>query len=169
MVIWINGLSGAGKSTLATEVLAKVLLKQSNVVLIDGDMVREVFGNDLGYSIEDRRRNAKRICQLCKLLDGQGINVVCAILSLFPETQSWNRKNLKDYYEVFIDSPIRDLVERDVKGLYAKFERGEINDVVGMDITFARPEFPNLTINNTDSREMLLSHAQGIADSVFSE
>lgn len=162
MVVWIIGLSGAGKTTLANEVITQVRCVQPNVVLIDGDMLREVFDNDLGHTMEDRRTNAKRICQLCKLLDDQGINVVCAILSLFPESRSWNRDNLKNYYEIFIDTPIKDLVQRDYKGLYRKFNNGEIRDVAGMDLDFPRPEHPDLTINNTGSKEKLLDYAKFI-------
>jgi adenylylsulfate kinase-like enzyme len=166
MVVWIIGLSGAGKTTLANEVVAQVRRVQRNVVLIDGDVVREVFGNDLGHSMEDRRTNARRICQLGKLLEDQGIDVVCAILSLFPESRSWNREHLKNYYEVFIDTPMQDLVQRDSKGIYRRFNSGEIRDVAGMDIEFPRPENADLTINNIYSKEALLGYAKAIAEKI---
>ena len=93
MVIWIIGLSGAGKTTLANNVVAHANMKSKKTILIDGDIIREIFDNDLSYSMEDRLVNAKRICKLGKFLDEQGLNVVCAILSIFPETREWNRKN----------------------------------------------------------------------------
>lgn len=168
MVIWIIGLSGAGKTTLANEVIAHVNRELKKTVLIDGDMVREIFGNDLGYSIDDRRTNANRICQLGKFLDKQGVNVVCAILSLFPESRSWNRQNISSYYEVFIDTPIADLIERDSKGIYRKFNNGEINHVAGMDLNFPRPENADLIINNIKSKEELLSFAKVIVEKIRS-
>ena len=61
-------------------------------VLIDGDVIREIFNNDLGYSRADRLKNAQRVCQLSKFISDQNINVVCAILSVFPETRLWNKK-----------------------------------------------------------------------------
>ena len=167
MVVWIIGLSGAGKTTLANEVVACTRNVEPKVVLIDGDMVREVFGNDLGHTMKDRRTNAWRICKLCKLLDDQGINVVCAILSLFPENRSWNRKNLKSYYEVFIDTPMQDLVFRDPKRIYSRFNRGEIHDVAGMDLEFLRPNNADLIINNVGPNEMLLSHANTIVEKLL--
>jgi len=167
MVVWIIGLSGAGKTTLANEVIAHVRSVERKVALIDGDMVREVFGNDLGYTMEDRRTNAWRMCQLGKLLDDQGINVVCAILSLFPENRSWNRKNLKSYYEVFIDTPMQNLVLRDSKSIYSRFNSGEIRDVAGMDIEFLRPNNADLIINNVDSKETLLGFANTIAEKII--
>lgn len=168
MVVWIIGLSGAGKTTLANEVVAHVRRVQQNIVLIDGDVVREIFGNDLGYTLEDRRINAQRICQLGKFLDEQGIHVVCAILSLFPECRSWNREHLKYYYEVFIDTPMRHLVQRDSKGIYQRFNRGEIRHVAGLDIEFPRPESADITIRNVGSRGGLLGFAKAIAEKVTS-
>lgn len=166
MVVWIIGLSGAGKTTLANEVVAEVRHRQKNVFLIDGDLIREAFGNDLGHSMEDRRTNADRICQLGKLLDDQGIDVVCAILSLFPESRTWNRENLKNYYEVFIDTPMHDLVQRDSKGLYRKFHDGAIKDVAGLDIDFPRPNNADLIIENVSSKDVLLSFAKSIAGEI---
>lgn len=165
MVVWIMGLSGAGKTTLARKVVEELRNSVSNVVLIDGDEIREMFGNDLGHTLADRRRNADRICRLGKFLDDQGIHVVCAILSLFPESREWNRNNLRDYYEVFIDTPLNDLKERDSKGLYARFARGEISDVAGLDLVFPLPD-AHLVIRNHGSRDALLGHAPLIADRV---
>ena len=119
MVVWLIGLSGSGKTTLANEIVKNINKKNRNTILIDGDMIREIFNNDLGYSMDDRLLNAQRICQLGKLLDKQGVNVVCAILSIFPETRAWNRENIENYYEVYIDTPIEVLIERDSKGLYS--------------------------------------------------
>jgi adenylylsulfate kinase len=167
VIVWIIGLSGAGKTTLANEVVAQVRQKTDNVVLIDGDKVRDVFGNDLGHTMDDRRKNGARICLLGKFLDEQNINVVCAILSLFPEQRDWNRQNLKDYLEVFIDTPMTDLETRDSKGLYRRFKSGEIRDVAGLDIEFPRPSNPDILIPNGASKEALLAFAQPIADRIL--
>jgi adenylylsulfate kinase len=164
MVIWIIGLSGAGKTTLANAVIKKVCEKQKNVVLIDGDIIREIFGNDLGYSLEDRRRNADRISRLCKLLDDQGIHVVCAILSLFSESQLWNRKNIANYYEIFIDASIEELIRRDSEGIYRKFLSGEISNVPGMDIDFVPPQHADIVIRNNSSNSVLVDHAEAISN-----
>jgi adenylylsulfate kinase len=167
MVIWLIGLSGAGKSTLANEIVAGANREGSKTILLDGDVIREIFGNDLGYSMEDRLKNAQRICQLGKLLDDQGFNVVTAILSLFPECREWNRENIENYYEVFIDSSIESLIERDSKGLYAKFNRGEISEVAGMDIDFPKPEKSDLVIKNSRAKEDLLSYAEPIIEKLL--
>ena len=164
MVVWIIGLSGAGKSTIAEEVVAIANKVNCNTILLDGDVIRGMFGNDLGYSMADRERNALRICQLGKFLSEQGLNVVTAILSLFPESRQWNRNHLDNYFEVFIDSPLEDLINRDSKGIYAKFNKGEISDVAGLDINFPIPKRANLVIKNNGSKDLLLNYATQIIE-----
>lgn len=166
MVVWIIGLSGSGKTTLAEEVA--LLLRRNNrtVAVVDGDVIREIFGNDVDHSLEGRRRNAERICALCRFLENQGIDVVCAILSMFRESRLWNREHLKNYYEVFVDAPIEHLIQRDSKGLYGKFLRGEIHEVAGMDLNFPVPENADLVIKNDGGRSALLKNAQHIVDHV---
>ena len=163
MVVWIIGLSGSGKSTLAQEVVRLVRGQGESVVLLDGDAVRQVFGHDLGHSLEDRHKNAKRINGLCKLLDDQGVHVVCAILSLFEDTRRWNRENLRAYHEVFLDVPLGILAARDPKGLYREALAGRMSDMPGVDLPFMRPEAPNQVIVNTAERDALLAHAPNIA------
>ena len=166
MVVWLIGLSGAGKTTLARQIVARVRDSSPNVVLVDGDAIRELFGNDLGHSLEDRRRNAERVARLCKYLDDQGIHVVCAILSLFPETRDWCRRNFSAYYEVFINAPTAQLVARDAKGIYGRYERSEIRNVAGMDLHFPAPTTPDLVIRNDAALDALLHHAGPIADRI---
>ena len=160
------GLSGSGKSSLAKAVVKKIQEKKPNVILIDGDEFREVFGNDLGYTKEDRKKNATRISKFCKFCELQNIHVVCAILSIFPEIRNWNKNNLLDYYEVFIDAAMDDLKIRDSKRLYEKFDKKIINNVVGLDIEFKKPDDSDLIIKNDNSLEYLLSHAEFIAQKI---
>jgi len=167
MVVWLIGLSGSGKTTLANEIVTRINTESVNTILLDGDIIREVFGNDLGYSMEDRLLNAQRICQLGKFLDDQGMNVVCSILSIFPETREWNRKNIENYYEVFIDTPLESLVQRDSKGIYGRYELGEITGVVGMDIEFPIPNNSDLTIENNKSKNELLGYAKSIIEKIL--
>ncbi len=169
MVIWLIGLSGAGKTTLAKEIVFSAKRDVSNIVLIDGDIIRGVFGGDLGHSLEDRKKNADRICRLCKFMDDQHIHVVCAILSLFPESREWNRKNISDYFEVFIDAPFESLVERDYKGLYRKALNKEIENVAGVDLEFPPPARPDLVIQNDEGKEKLLSFAPMLAGKLTGE
>lgn len=148
MVVWIMGLSGTGKSTLAGHLVKQLRDAGKTVVLLDGDVIRAVFGNDVDHTIEGRSKNAERLSHLAKLLSDQGVHVVAAVLSIFPEWRKWNRDNIADYAEIYMQASIETLLKRDIKNLYARALRGEITNVVGVDITFPEPENPELIIDN---------------------
>lgn len=162
MVIWIIGMSGAGKTSIATEVHRLLRTEGRPVVLIDGDVIRDVFGGDADHSLQGRRKNADRICRLCRFLETQGIDVVCAILSIFHESQAWNRRHLKEYFEVFVRVPFDHLVARDSKGLYQKALDGQMKNVVGVDIPFEPPPQPDLVIDNNQPIEDFSAYAKRI-------
>ena len=153
MVIWLIGMSRAGKTSIGKEVYRLIKTRRPNVVFLDGDIVRDIMGNDLGHTLADRKKNADRICRLCKNLDDQGIDVICAILSIFPESQQWNREHLKKYFEVYIRVSFERLLERDAKGLYRKALAGEVENVVGVDLDFPEPANPDLVVNNDSPLE----------------
>jgi len=155
MVIWLIGLSGAGKTTIGKCVYREWKKHEPNTVLVDGDEIREIFSrnnSDSDYSLDGRRKNAERIKQLCAWLDRQGINVVCNILLLFGDVSDWNRENLSGYLEVYVSTPLDVVKERDSKGLYSAAEKGEMKNVVGVDIPFPPPASPDITIDNSESR-----------------
>jgi cytidine diphosphoramidate kinase len=151
MVYWITGLSGSGKTTIGRELFYELKKKNSNIVFLDGDALREVFGNDLGYTIEDRRKCARRYSLLCKMLSEQGLIVICCTVSMFDEVREWNRRNIKQYFEIYIKVPLSILEKRDQKGIYSGLKQGRVSHVIGLDLNAEEPKFADLTIcNNGD-------------------
>ena len=154
MVIWILGLSGAGKSFLSTKLQKELSDDFGNFLILDGDVIRKVFDNDLGFSIKDRNINASRISKLVLFLSQNKVNVIVSVLSLFPDWLEWNRKNIKEYYEIFIDVPISTLKARNNKNVY--FKEGDQNkNVVGVDIKFIQPKNSDLKIINSFDQDSL--------------
>jgi len=148
MIVWIIGQSASGKTTLGRSMHGLLQHRNPATVFIDGDLVREIMGNDLGHTVEDRWINAQRVSQLCLLLDRQKIDVVCAVLSIFHDSQRWNREHLSAYKEIYLDVSMDTLRRRDTKGIYVRALKGELKDVVGVDIEFKPPYAPDLVINN---------------------
>lgn len=152
MVIWLVGLSGSGKTTLGKEVARLWRDLAPNTVLLDGDELRRVFvhdKSDAAYSVAGRRANAERITALCEMLDQQGINVVCCILSIFPDLRALNHERFSRYFEVFMDASMEALLRRDTKGLYQDALTGLRTNVVGIDISFPKPETADLIISTS--------------------
>lgn len=147
-VVWITGLSGVGKTTVATLVADALRAQGRPVVFLDGDILREVFGNDLGHSREDRMRSAWRNARLCRAIADQGITVVCATISLFHDIQRWNRASMPGYLEVYLRAPMEVLRARDAKGLYAKAAASDRPSLYGVDLAVEEPERPDLVIEN---------------------
>lgn len=149
-VYWITGLSGAGKTTIGKMLYHRLKSHKSNVVFLDGDTLRNVFGSDLGHSLEDRKKLAMSYSRLCKMLSDQGIEVVCATISLFKEVHDFNRQNIKNYYEIFIKCDMQELKKRDQKGIYSKALNGEMDNVIGINLPYDKPEKCDLVIDNTN-------------------
>ena len=154
MVIWFIGKSGAGKSVIGKSLYDELNLINNNIVYLDGDVLRNAISWDLGHSNEDRYISEKRRCQLCKLLSDQNISIVCSALSNAPDLREWNKKNIRDYYEIYLRVDQSVLYERDSKGLYRRYENNEINNMVGENIDFYEPESPWLTINNNGTKTL---------------
>ncbi|MAH84047.1 MAG: adenylyl-sulfate kinase [Rhodospirillaceae bacterium TMED8] len=151
MVIWIIGLSGAGKTAIGREVCNQWKKSAPNTVLVDGDEIRAIVGqtkNPNSYTLAGRRANAERITKICSWLDNQDINVVCCILSIFPEMRATNREQFSEYFEVYVSVPMKNLIENDAKDLYAPAIEGNINNVVGIDIPFPEPVAADIIIKN---------------------
>ena len=163
MVVWLIGLSGAGKTTIGRHLYELWRSQAPNTVLVDGDEVRAIFGDDRNpadYTVEGRRRNNRRMAEICAWLDGQGINVICCTLSNFPERSIWNRETYSDYFEVYVTAPMEVLEARDTKGLYARARSGEMDSVVGVDIPFIPPERPDLTVDTSNGSDPLTIAAE---------
>ena len=162
MVIWIIGLAGSGKTTVSDIFYKQLKKDKKNTVLLDGDQIRQVFLNDLKHTEQDRRKNAKRIRNLCKMLDLQNINVVCSILSIAEKDRFWCRKNLSEYIEIYIKSDIRQIQERGDRKIYFDYDKGLIRNVVGKDITFEEPRKSDYIIDNSSTKKMLLKNTNNI-------
>ncbi|MCA9408039.1 MAG: adenylyl-sulfate kinase [Candidatus Omnitrophica bacterium] len=153
MVIWFIGLSRSGKTTLSKLLYQRLKPQMNNLILLDGDIVRTLFKNDVDHSVAGRRRNAERLSNLSKFLSDQGVHVIAAVLSIFPEWQKWNRENIKDYSEVYVKVSMDTLIKRDAQKLYAPALAGEMMNVVGVDIPFPEPKYSDLVLENNEPRE----------------
>ena len=168
-MFWITGLSAAGKTTIGRALAAHLRASGSSVIFLDGDKLREVVSNNLGYSKEDRRAAAMRNGMLCRMLAEQGHDVVCATISLFHDVQRWNRENIPRYFEIFVRVSWDELRRRDTKGVYSVAGERRTSNVVGLDIPAETPQAPDLVLDNdnplepADAVRLILDRVSGLA------
>ena len=147
-VIWLCGLAGSGKSTLAQALSQSLQTQLDNVVHLDGDEMRELFGH-FDYDKNGRIQMALKRAILSRILAKQGKIVIVSTISLFKEVYEFNRANLPNYFEVFIQCDLKELKRRDQKGLYSQ----QIKNVVGMDIPFDEPQ-PHFVLENNQQNNL---------------
>lgn len=148
IVIWMVGLSGSGKSTLAKALEKDLHDRGFLTTLLDGDNLRTGINNNLGFSEADRTENIRRAAETSKLFAACGIITICSLISPTEEirTMSKNIIGEKDYFELFVNTPIEVCEQRDVKGLYKKARAGEIKNFTGIDSPFEHPVKPSLEV-----------------------
>jgi len=152
-VFWLCGLSGSGKSTLALLLEKYLFEKNIQSLVIDGDDVRSGLCQDLGFSIEDRKENVRRVSETAKLMTRNGFVVIVSLISPTKEMREYAKKIIgeEDFFEIFVKSSFEKCKQRDVKGLYAKVEKGKIDSFTGKDSTFEDPTTPWLLLDTENT------------------
>ena len=151
MVIWITGLSASGKTTLAKYYKKFMKRKNYQFVLVDGDNVRDIFLNDLGFDEKARFKQITRMQEIAKFLDKQNCNVIVAALYSHPRLLSRNRKLFKNYFEIYLKANIEFLLGREIKKIYHQALKKKIKNVVGVDIKWHEPKLPNLVFEQKNN------------------
>lgn len=145
MILWLIGISGSGKSTLGNLIRRGLNAKGVPNVLIDGDLVRSFFDNDLGYSREDRVANIKRILFGAHVLEQTGhVTIICNIHP-FQELRDFARRKLRDYHEIYLRKDVEASVRNDVKAVYR--QNAGKTDLVGIEIPFEEPKACDLMVD----------------------
>jgi adenylylsulfate kinase len=144
--VWFTGLSGSGKSTLA-EMLHDQLASQGIwSEIIRGADMRKTISEGLGFSLQDREKNIRRMGEVCHLLTKNGVVAIAVAISPIRETREHNREKLGDYVEVYCKCSLEELRKRDKNQLYSRAEAGEIQHVAGLDDPYQEPQKPEVVV-----------------------
>ncbi|MCG7939644.1 MAG: adenylyl-sulfate kinase [Candidatus Thiodiazotropha lotti] len=154
-LLWFTGLSGSGKSTLAHALEERLHQRGCRTYVFDGDNVRHGLCNDLGFSIDDRTENIRRIGEMSKLFVDAGVIALTAFISPIREDRNKARELFAegDFIEVYIRASIETCESRDVKGLYKKARDGIIKNFTGISSPYDEPENPEIVVD-TKNREV---------------
>ncbi|WP_415284856.1 adenylyl-sulfate kinase [Candidatus Pelagibacter sp. Uisw_130] len=143
MVVWIIGKSGVGKTYFAKHLAQICKEKHKRLLWVDGDKFRKKYSRDLGYSLNDRRKNSLRIQKHCKKYEDKKYLVICSLISLFKSHQRKNRKIFTNYLQIFIKANSKLIERKNNKNIYSNKK-----NVVGRDILFPIPYKSDIVIKN---------------------
>ena len=153
VIIWLTGYSGAGKTTLGNVLTRKLYESGFFVYMLDGDKIRQGLNCDLGFSLEDRQENIRRIAEVAKLFADSGFLTVVAFISPFRKGRDKVRSEVQQgrFVEVFVDCPLEVCEVRDIKGLYAKARSGELKDFTGISSPYENPLSPEIHLRTDET------------------
>lgn len=162
-VIWLTGISGAGKSTLARLLYATLNERGVRCEYIDGEDVRQFFGNDLDFSRGERLVNLKRIVYAAELLSKHGVVTIVAAIAPYYEGRDFIRGRIRNYVQVYVDVPLEVARQRDPKGHYRNCELGREKNFVGVHDVYEVPRQPDVVLcsdkeTTAESLEKILAH-----------
>ena len=144
MIIWITGLPGSGKTTIANKLKSILETKVSNnIVLLDGDNIRSILPYKISYSNEDRIKLAFFYSKLALLIEESNCIVICSFVALFHSVQEYTRLRAIDYFEIFLDPSLDELVKKNKKDLYLEGSEYMLNQFTNHEF----PKNPELRIN----------------------
>ena len=97
---------------------------------LDGDNMRSGMNKGLGFSPEDRKENIRRTAEAAVLMADAGFIVLCSLVSPLIEDRRNARKIVEEkqmkFYEIFVNTPLEECINRDTKGLYRRAISGQI-------------------------------------------
>ncbi|MDR0240799.1 MAG: adenylyl-sulfate kinase [Burkholderia sp.] len=147
-VLWLTGLSGAGKTTLADAVAARLHDRRVHPVVLDGDRLRTGLNRDLGFTVQDRFENVRRIAEVAALTSESGALAIVAVISPLAAMRDTARAIVGPAFrEVYVSTPLACCEARDPKGLYVKARCGALPEFTGVSAPYEPPVEADLTID----------------------
>lgn len=144
LTVWFTGLCGAGKTTICRHVQMELALRDMEVEVLDGDIVRTHLSKDLGFSEADRKENIRRIAQVAQMLTRNGKVVLVAAIAPYRSSREDARSAIGNFIEVYVNAPLAVCEQRDPKGLYHKARAGMIHGFTGIDDPYEAPLSPEV-------------------------
>ena len=148
--------------------MEKTLNAQSkHTYILDGDNLRLGINRNLGFNASDRTENIRRIGEISKLMVDAGLIVIVAAISPFRKDRDFARSLFEknEFYEVFVNTPLKVCIKRDPKKLYKKAKSIKHFSTIGLTGDYEKPLKPDLVIDT--SRELISNSVKKIITKIF--
>ena len=149
ILFWITGLSGSGKTSIAENVKKKISKNYGPILTLSGDDLRKIFDYKK-FSRNSRMQYALNYSKFCQYITNQNINVILSTVSLFHKVRKWNRTNINNYVEIYIQSDIKKIFKKKSKYFYI----GKHKNVIGKNLKAEFPRSPDIIIKNDFTKSL---------------
>jgi len=141
------GPTSSGKSTIAEHFVG--VLKENNISILhyDGDEIRDIFGENFGFSEDNRGQVVETLAHLARKANDAGINAVVSALTAHQSARDLIKRIIPNLLVGYVECSIDICSARDPKGLYARAKKGEIDTLIGYNSEYIPPTDPDIVIN----------------------
>lgn len=146
-VFWLTGLSCSGKTTLANSLAERFRKTGIDPVILDGDDIRNYL-DFKKFDEESRIRHNLYVGYFASLFEKKGQVVIVALISPYADIRNRIRSLCHNFIEVYVATRIEVCIRRDLKGLYEKAVKGEIQEFTGISSPYHPPSHPEITVDN---------------------
>ena len=145
--LWLLGPTSSGKTTIANAFIQALSAKGIKILHYDGDEVRGFFGNEYGFTEDNRRNIVSTLAHLSSKANKAGINVIVSALTAHQSARDYIRQSIPNLLIGYISCTIDICAKRDPKGLYKKAQTGEIDTLIGYNSEYIVPDNPDIIID----------------------
>ena len=139
-VVWMMGPTSAGKTTLANALTFRIQTAGLGpVVRWDGDQVRDLMGDQLGFSASSRMQVVRALATIAETTSKSGVLTIVSALTAHQDTRDLIEQMLPNLVRIYVHCPIETCAERDPKGLYRRAKAGEIDTLIGYNTAYEPP------------------------------
>lgn len=142
ILFWIEGFSGSGKTAISKKIKSSIIKKYGPTITIQGDDLRKIF-KLYDYSKEGRYNNFLKFSRFARFITNQNINVIFTVVGMQKIQRDWLKKNIVNYVEIYIETKISKIKEKNKKKTYKKNQ-----NIVGIHIKPELPKKPDIKIVN---------------------
>jgi adenylylsulfate kinase len=141
-------LPASGKSTLVAALRSQLTSLGIDVAVLESDVLRHVFTPDAAYQAADRDLFYKQFAYVGALLTEHGVPVIFDATANLRRYRDEARRQMPQFFEVFVDCALATCMDRDPKGIYRKAREGGAGAVPGVQAVYEPPLAPEATVQS---------------------
>jgi bifunctional enzyme CysN/CysC len=149
VTLWLTGLVASGKREIAYILEKKLFDMGLTCIVMDGRSIRSGINRELNFTAVDRAENLRRVAEISRILNGNGIISICAFVSPLANIRKQISEIIgkENFVEIHSDASLEFCKKRDKTGTYQKAIEGKLENFTGISAPYEAPENPDIYLN----------------------